>query len=175
MPISIRFFRTPVNNRTTTEQGTASVHSQITTPRIVVSVDRRRLDLNNNFNNAQRTSTPIRPPRREQVPMENLPDERFNSFSVDEIPKETYEILSRFPEFRRLVKALNNERRKNVNWAKDFGRLQRKYKQLEENSFRKTRFCCLTNTNFHISSSSTCCCTQLSSRFSKSNSKHCWT
>ena len=129
-------FRTSVINRSTAGQYASSIHSRTSTPRIVVSVDRRRPDSNEHFKHHQRTSTPVRPSPHHQINMDGLPDEYHDSYSVHSIPKETYEILSRFPEFRRLVKAYNSEKKKCLIWAQDLILLQKSYKQLEENSFR---------------------------------------
>ncbi|CAF3898928.1 unnamed protein product [Rotaria sp. Silwood2] len=127
--------RTPVVNRSTARQCTSNIRLQSSTPRIIVSVDRRRSDSNEDLNHNHRIPIPIRSSHHHQLNNGGLLDEYNDSFSVDSIPKETYEILSRFSEFRRLVKAYNSEKKKCLIWSKDFGRLQASYKQLEENSF----------------------------------------
>jgi hypothetical protein len=91
-------------------------------------------------------------------------DDYLDSFSVDSIPQDTYNMLSRFPEFRRLLKGYNNEKKKCLTWAKDFARLQNNYRQLEENSFRMTFF--FVSSIFpSIFSSSSSSCDELLGRF----------
>ena len=128
-------FRTPVVDRSSNDQFSSNLRSQISSSRIVVSVDRRPRDSNEDLTRNHRTSLPIRPSH--PPPMNaGASNDYIDSFSIDAIPQETYNMLSRFPEFRRLVKAYNNEEKKCQTWAKDFARLQNNYKQLEENSFR---------------------------------------
>ncbi|CAF4236801.1 unnamed protein product [Rotaria sp. Silwood2] len=125
---------TPIVNRSTKSPYATNIRSQPSTSRIIVSVDRSERDSNENFNINYRTSTPMRSSRREQTSI-SLTDSYNDSFSVDSIPKETYDILTRFSEFRRLVKAFNNERKKCEIWSKDFARLKMNYEQLQEQSF----------------------------------------
>lgn len=117
---------------------------------IVVSVDQRQRLSNRNSNYNQCTSTPIQPSRQSQI-NSGLIDNSIDSFNVDSIPRDTYDMLSRFPEFRRLVKSLNNERKKSSTWSKDFARLQSNYKKLEENSFRMIFFFFLAIISFFLS------------------------
>jgi len=82
-----------------------------------------------------RTSTPC-PPRYEQV--NSATQGVYNdSFSVDSIPPETMNVLSRFSDFRRLAKAYKHEQQKCKSWMNDYARLKRNYDRLEQNSFRK--------------------------------------
>ncbi|CAF0785731.1 unnamed protein product [Rotaria sordida] len=126
--------RTPIADRLTEGQYSSNIRSQSSTPGIVVSVDRRGQNSNEDFNHNYRTSTPIRPSRRDQINI-SLHNDNNDSFSIDSIPKETYDILSRFPEFRRLVKAYYQEKKTSDTWSKDYARLKKNYDQLEANSF----------------------------------------
>jgi hypothetical protein len=149
--------RTPVINRSTDDQRTSNSYSQASTSRIVASVDRRRRDSNEDLNHHHRTSTPIRPSRQHQINI-GLAGDYSDSFSVDSIPQETFNMLSKFPEFRRLVKAYQNEKKKCDTWEKDFTRLQNNYSQLEANSFRMIFFfSCIINFLCIFSSSTTSC------------------
>jgi hypothetical protein len=131
--------RTPVINRSTNGQCTSNIRSQSSNSQIVISVDRRRRVSNEDLNRHHRTSTPIRPTSQHHIST-GIINEFNDSFSVDCIPDETYNVLSRFPEFRKLVKAFQNEKKKCETWSKDFARLQNNYNQLEANSFRMMFF-----------------------------------
>jgi hypothetical protein len=124
------FFRTPA-----VERNISHSVSQISSRSIVVPQDRssRNSNEDNIYNN--RTSTP-RPPRHDQVNHDNL-GVHNDSFSIDSIPPDTKVILSRFSDFRRLVKAYRNEQQKCKIWINDYARLKRNYDRLEQNSFRK--------------------------------------
>ena len=123
-------FRTPAAMRNVSH----SV-SQISNQSIVVSGDRFRRNSNEENIYSNRTSTP-RPPPHEQVNNDNL-GVYIDSFSIESIPAETRDVLSRFSDFRRLVKAYRNEQHKCKTWMKDYARLKRNYDRLEESSFRK--------------------------------------
>lgn len=129
--------RTPVVDRSNDSRFPSGIRSQSSCLGIVVSVDQRQRVSNRNSNYNQRTSTPIRPSCQSQSV---LIDDCIDSFTVDSISRDTYDMLSRFPEFRRLLKAFNNEKKKSLTWSKDFARLQTNYKKLEENSFRTIFF-----------------------------------
>jgi len=60
-----------------------------------------------------------------------------DSFCIESIPPETKNMLYRFPEFRRLVKAYKVEQNKCKGWMNDFARLKKKFDRLEQSSFRK--------------------------------------
>ncbi|CAF2841147.1 unnamed protein product [Rotaria sp. Silwood2] len=116
------------------DRNVSNTYSQTPSQSIVVSVDRspRSSNEENAFN--RRTPAPRRPSRNQQA-NNHAATGSNNSFSMDSISSETYEILSRFIEFRQLVKAYNTERQSAETWMRDFARLKRKYKQLQENSF----------------------------------------
>ncbi len=123
-------FRTPAINRNGSNACSQSINQSI-----VVSTERTQRLLNDNNTNNRRTSTPLSASCRQQI--NDISTGGYNdSFSVDSISSDTYDVLCRFPEFRRLVKAYNNEKQKCQTWINDYCRLQRNYKQLEENSFR---------------------------------------
>ena len=102
---------------------------------ISVSADRFRRDSakENTYNHV--TSTPSSS-RYEQVNDITL-DVPNGSFSIDSIPPETRNILTRFPEFRRLVREYKHERQKCNTWINDYARLKKNYEGLKEKSFLK--------------------------------------
>jgi hypothetical protein len=63
-------------------------------------------------------------------------NDHIDEFSIDSIPVDTFNMLTRFPEFRRLVKAYKAEQRKCRQWEKDYACLNKNYQELKENSFR---------------------------------------
>ena len=143
-------FSSPDLNRTTDHQHDSNIPASCSTPRIMVSVDRHRdrededenfnrhrhrEEENDNFNQRPRTSTPIRPSQYSTRAVTIL-DNSFDEFSVEAIPADQYAILSRFDEFRRLMKAYRAEKQRSNTWAHDYARLAKQHKILQENSFR---------------------------------------
>ena len=163
----IKYFyisRTPVVARSTEGQYVSNIRSQSSMSRIAVSIDRRRRDSIEDLNQNHPTSTPIRPSRHHPLNID-LTNNHNDSFSVDSIPRDTYDILSRFPEFRQVQKALANEKKKCLTWSKGFARLQNNYRQLEANFFRMMFFVLFPKIFLCIFSASSSNCTQLFSRF----------
>ncbi len=166
-------FRTPIADRSTNGQLSSNIRSQSSTSRIVVSVDRRRRDSDEDLNQNHRTSTPIRPSRPPPMNIGSSND-YTDSFSIDSIPQDTFNMLTRFPEFRRLMKAYKTEQKKCQTWEKDYACLHKNYQQLEENSFRM--MFCSSFLDFAVYfSSSTSSSNELFSRYGFCNSKIRWT
>lgn len=106
--------------------------NQLIVPSIEKSSPVTRTDTSYNC----RTSTPTSSSRHDQL--NRTPGFSYNeSFSIDSISPETYDILSKFAEFRKLMKAYKAEVQKSQTWINDYSRLKRKYELLEANSFRK--------------------------------------
>ncbi|CAF2383847.1 unnamed protein product [Rotaria sp. Silwood2] len=133
-PINSNTASTNVTIRTpTVDKNTSNSFSQISNRSIVVSADQFRRNSNEENIYNQRTSTSW-PPHHE--PISNANQGIYDdSFSIDSIPPETKNVLSRFPEFRHLVKAYKHEQQKCKTWISDYARLKRNYDRLEQNSF----------------------------------------
>jgi hypothetical protein len=94
----------------------------------------RNFNEENNYN--RRTSTPVCPSRHQKA--DNIPlGGSIDSFSIESISAERLDVLSRFSEFRQLVRAYHGQKKNCQTWVNDYARLEKKFKQLEENSFRK--------------------------------------
>ena len=121
----------------TDRQHDSNIPVSCSTPCIMIYVGRRRdrEDESDHFNQRPRTSTPIRPSQY-STRVVTTPDDSFDEFSVESIPADQYAILSRFNEFRRLMKAYRTERQKVNTWANDYARLFKQHKILQENSCR---------------------------------------
>ncbi|CAF3572493.1 unnamed protein product, partial [Rotaria socialis] len=76
--------RTPVINRCITGQSSSISRTPLSADRIVVSVDRRQRELNEDLNLNHTSNTPIRPFRHNQICNSSTNDKK-NAFSLDSI------------------------------------------------------------------------------------------
>ncbi|CAF2128160.1 unnamed protein product [Rotaria magnacalcarata] len=80
--------KTPVINRSIAGKSSSVSRTPLSADRIVVSVDRRQRELNEDLNRNHASNTPIRPFRHNQI-RNSSTDDNNNVFSLDSIPNET--------------------------------------------------------------------------------------